>query len=130
MQRMLGDISVVGQHDDDGNGTPTNDPTRTLSMADYRKKPALAIIVGAQSCVPCQNEQPMLVSLYQKYVDRASFLEAIVQNAAGAPADQALVDAWATRYMLPFDITADPTNSITRSTELRSTRNTRSRKAR
>jgi hypothetical protein len=111
-KRVLGEITVIGQHDDDGDGTPTNDALRPLRVADYRSKPALAIIIGAQACVPCQNEQPMLVTLYQRDRDRASFLEAIVENAAGAPADQALVDAWATRYGLPFDITADPMGAL------------------
>jgi hypothetical protein len=115
MGAVLADIAVTGQRDTNGDGKATDDPVITIHMSDYFHDPklkALAIIISSESCVPCQNEQPMLVTLYQKYNGQVAMLEAIVQNAAGQPATQPVIDAWVARFNVPFDMTPDPTQAL------------------
>jgi hypothetical protein len=112
---VIADITVMGQRDSDGNGSAVDDPIAPIHLSDYfhdTTLKGLVIIIGAENCVPCQNEQPDLVATYNKHKPQAAFLEAIVQGAGGAPADQSVIDGWATNYMLPFDLTADPTSAL------------------
>jgi hypothetical protein len=112
---VMANLTLVGQRDLNGDGSAVDDPAAPIQLADYfhaNGLGALALVIGAESCVPCQNEQPMLVQLYRAYGARVAFLEAIVQSSSGAPADQQVIDNWALRYALPFDITADPTQAL------------------
>jgi thiol-disulfide isomerase/thioredoxin len=112
---VIADLTVIGRRDEDKNGTATNDPVREIHFHDYHGQAglsALVVLIGAQTCVPCQNEQPSLVELYKQYQPKVAFLEAIVEGAAGRPADQSVIDNWATVYALPFDITHDPTQAL------------------
>jgi hypothetical protein len=112
---VLADIAVSGQRDQNGNGRATDDPVMAIRMADYfhdAKLKALAIVVGSESCVPCQNEQPDLVTLFQRYQGKLALLEAIVEDAAGQPADQRVIDNWVARFNVPFDMTADPGQAL------------------
>ncbi len=112
---VIANLTVMGQRDSDGNGSAVDDPVQPISLIDYFSDhtiSALAIIIGAETCVPCQNEQPSLVALYNQYRPKVAFLEAIVQGSAGALADQSVIDNWATQYSLPFDITNDPTQAL------------------
>ena len=111
----IADVTVSGQRDGNGNGHATDDPVADIRLSDYfhdSRLKALAIIIGSESCVPCQNEQPDLVTLQQRYQGKAAFLEAIVQNAAGQPADQRVIDAWVARFNVPFDMTPDPGQAL------------------
>jgi hypothetical protein len=115
MGATIADLTLSGQRDANGNGRATDDPVAPIHLSDYFHDPALAalvIVIGSESCVPCQNEQPDLVTLQQRYPGQGSpkvaLLEAIVQNAAGQPADQRVIDAWVARFAVPFDMTADP----------------------
>jgi hypothetical protein len=112
---VIADVAVSGQRDQNGNGNATDDPVTTIRMSDYRndsRLKALAIIIGSESCVPCQNEQPSLVALDQRYQGRVAFLEAIVEDAAGQPADQRVINAWVASFNVPFDMTPDPTQAL------------------
>ena len=107
----IGNLMLMGQRDANGNGSAADDLVTTITLADYfhdANLQALVLIIGAEDCVPCQNEQPDLVTLDQKYGGKVAFLEGIVHAVGGAPATQATVDNWAMRYMLPFDLTHDP----------------------
>ena len=113
----IANLTIDGQRDANHSGSAVDDPVAPIQLADYFADPKLsmlAIIIGAESCVPCQNEQPNLVTLYDNYLPggKVAFLEAIVQNASGQPADQTVIDNWATRYNLPFDISHDPTQAL------------------
>ena len=108
----IADLVLPTQHDDNASGSAVDDAVTEVHLSDYRGKAgALALVIGSQICAPCQNEQPTLVDLSRRYT-RAAFLEAIVQGQAGAQADQAVVDAWATQFALPFDLTADPSRVL------------------
>lgn len=108
----IADLVLPTQHDDNASGSAVDDPVVTVHLSDYREKASsLAIVIGSQTCAPCQNEQSTLVDLSRRYT-RAVFLEAIVQGQAGAQADQAVVDGWATQFALPFDLTADPSRAL------------------
>ncbi len=111
----IADVALTGQRDTNGNGNATDDPVGTIQLSDYFHDPklkALTIIIGSEGCVPCQNEQPDLVTLYQHYQGRVAMLEAIVENAAGQPADQRVINAWVARFNVPFDMTPDPTQAL------------------
>jgi thiol-disulfide isomerase/thioredoxin len=115
MGAVIGDFAVQGQRDTNGNGNATDDPLVTIQMGDYFHDPALkalAIIIGSESCVPCQNEQPMLITLQQMYGGKVAMLEAIVQDAGGRPATQQVIDNWVARFNVPFDMTPDPTQAL------------------
>jgi thiol-disulfide isomerase/thioredoxin len=115
MGAVIADFTVSGQRDQNGNGRATDDPVISIAMSDYFHDPklkALAIIVGSESCVPCQNEQPDLVTLHQRYQGKLAILEAIVQNAVGQPADQRVIDNWVARFAVPFDMTPDPGQAL------------------
>src|SRR5262249_3617748 len=108
---VIADVAVSGQRDANGHGNASDDPVGTIHLSDYfhdARLKALAIIIGSESCVPCQNEQPTLVTLQQRYQGRVAFLEAIVQNATGQAADQKVIDAWVATFNVPFDMTPDP----------------------
>jgi AhpC/TSA family len=112
---VVADLTLTGQRDSDGTGSAVDDPVAPIHLHDYFQDAtltALVIVIGTVSCVPCQNEQPTLVASYRAHQPQAAFLEAIVQGAAGAPADTSVVDAWAANYSLPFDLTADPTQAL------------------
>lgn len=117
MGAVIANLTIQSQHDANGNGSAVDDPVLPVQLADYFRNPnlkALAIIIGSESCVPCQNEQPTLVSLYKGYpAGEVVFLDAIVQNSTGGPADQTVIDNWATQFSVPFDLTADPTHALT-----------------
>ena len=108
----IADLVLPTQHDDNSSGSAVDDPVVERRLSDYRgRADALAIVIGSQTCAPCQNEQPTLVDLSRRY-PRAAFLEAIVQGQAGAQADKAVVDGWATQFALPFDLTPDPSRVL------------------
>lgn len=111
----IANLTIVAQRDSNASGSVLDDPAQPVTLAAYRAEPqraALAIIIGTESCVPCQNEQPELVALHARYGGRVAFLEAIVEDSRGAPADQQVIDAWVARFGVPFDMTADPTGAL------------------
>jgi hypothetical protein len=114
---VIADLALQAKRDANRSGTAVDDPVTTVHLADYyadAKLSALVVVIGTETCVPCQNEQPTLLDVYNHYQPggAVAFLEAIVQGQAGMPADTQVVDAWATRYQLPFDMTADPTGAL------------------
>jgi len=111
----IANLSIAGtQRDDNKNGTPSDDPLRTITLDDYRVDPGLrvlVILVAAEWCLPCQNEQKELVAEYQAYRNEkagVAMLEAITQKANSSPADAETIANWATHYNVPFDMTFDP----------------------
>jgi hypothetical protein len=111
----IADLTFAGRRDDDRNGTAANDPVRAVSLDEYYAAPALraiVLIVASETCVPCQNEQPTLLSLHARYGDQVAFIEAIVQGQAGQPADTSTLDKWAAQFGVPFDMTADPSGVL------------------
>jgi hypothetical protein len=109
----IANLTFAGRRDDDHDGTAVNDPIRDVSLDEYLDRDgvrkALVIVIASETCVPCQNEQPMLVELEAHYAGTVAFLEGIVQGQAGQPATQQTIDAWAAQFGVPFDMTADPT---------------------
>ena len=115
---IVDNLQFVGQHDDDANGTPTNDPILPIKLSDYYRDKGikvLAVLVAAEWCPPCKAEQPELVKSWNDYQAKKAgvqYFEAIIQQNNGSPADMATVDRWATTYKLPFDVGADPTVAL------------------
>lgn len=113
----IANLSIPGKRDQNHSGDVLDDPVLPITFADYHGTPglrALLIVIGTETCVPCQNEQPDLLALHSRYAASGALaiLEAIVQGQAGKPADTAVLDAWVTRYQVPFDMTADPTSAL------------------
>jgi len=112
-------LEILGKRDDNHDGSPVDDPIRTIRFSDYhqdKSTKALVVLVAAEWCAPCRIEQPGLIDLYNKY-DAASagvaFLEALAQDKFGNPADMLVADRWANtqwgaqQQKIPFDIAAD-----------------------
>ena len=114
----MADITLSGRKDADKNGNPLDDPFGTFTFASYHHDATvkvLAIAIAAEWCAPCRNEQPAFVSLFAGYraaQQPVAFVEPVVQNAAGAPADQTVIDNWANAFSINFDIGFDPTNTL------------------
>ena len=113
----IANLSLPGKHDQNGSGNVLDDALTTLALADYFARPALralVIVIGTETCVPCQNEQPTLLQANARYAQQGTvaFLEAIVEGQGGQQADTAVLDAWVSRYQVPFDMTADPAGAL------------------
>jgi hypothetical protein len=121
---VIDNLALVGQKDDNMNGTPTDDPVRPIHFSDYYQDKSLKILVvlvAAEWCVPCQMEQSELITSWQKYQTNkngVAYLEAIIEDIHHAPADMTTVDRWAGRMWppsnlkIPFDMAADPTVAL------------------
>jgi thiol-disulfide isomerase/thioredoxin len=115
---IVANLSLVGQHDDNNSGLPTDDAVKPIHFADYfaqKGYKALVVLAAAEWCSPCQAEQPELVSLFNAYKangNKVAMVEAIVQDKDGNPADMTVVDRWTNRFHLPFDMVADPGNAL------------------
>lgn len=86
-----------------------------LSMLDYfdptgeKGITAIYIVVAAQWCGVCQQEAARLPRSYPSLKERgARVLMVLGQDTGSKPATQSTVDAWQTRFKLPFDVGADP----------------------
>jgi hypothetical protein len=111
------DVELVGQRDSNGNGViDSGDAVVPIHLSDYfQNKSTKAIFVGVAAgwCGPCKMEQPGLVSASSKYKTQVGFLEALIEDASGNPADTTFVDSvWAARYQIPFDLAADPASVL------------------
>jgi len=118
--QTIDNLKLLGQKDDNMNGTPTDDPVRPIQLSDYYQDPkvkVLAILVAAEWCVPCQMEQPELITSWKNYQAKnagVAYLEAIIEDRNHAPADMTTVDRWANHMwgmppqLIPFDMAADP----------------------
>ncbi len=101
-----------------GNGKLTDNSVHPRPLADYRnnaKLKLLLILVAAEWCVPCKNEQKDLVPLYQDYQKaggKVEFLEIIAQDAKGNVATIMDVDKWASQFSIPFEMAADPDKAL------------------
>ena len=115
---VVANLQLYGRHDDNNNGTVTDDPARIIKMSDYYKDKSIkviAVLVAAEWCGPCQQEQPDLVAAWKKYQTNKSgvaFIEAIIQRKDGTPADLDAVDRWSKQFKTPFDMVADPTVAL------------------
>ncbi len=117
--KVIPNLTITGtQRDDNKSGSPVDDPVRSLSLDEYYKDKSikvLAILVAAEWCIPCQNEQPGLVKAFKDYQAAkkgVAMLEAITQKANSMPADAATTANWANHYNVPFDITFDGTMAL------------------
>jgi hypothetical protein len=113
----IADASLYGRRDRDGNDSALDDPAGPLRLAEYFATPGLRALVLSLStvwCVPCADEQPLLVSLWERYRagGQVAVLEVLLQRSNGDPADGADADRWASEFKLPFDIAADPMGAL------------------
>jgi peroxiredoxin/tetratricopeptide (TPR) repeat protein len=76
---------------------------RKLKLSDLRGK-VVIVSFWATWCVPCREEMPHLVELYNKYKSRG--LE-IVAVSSDAPEDRSKVVAFAKEYKLTFPVATD-----------------------
>ena len=123
---VIANLSFVGKADDNGDGDITNDPIRKVQLSDYyndKSIKVLAILVAAEWCGPCQQEQFELVTSFKKYQAGKSgvaYLEAMIESTNHSPADVGTVDRWAGHAWpnykdktmtakIPFPVVADPT---------------------
>ena len=115
---VVGDLTLTGRRDTNLNGSVLDDPIVPIKLSDYyanKKTQVLFISLATVWCGPCVNEQPSLVQLYKDYQTAGkgvAFLEAVLQDSAGKPADMTVVDSWAGTYSIPFDMAADPANAL------------------
>ena len=72
-----------------------------LTLDDVKGKPVV-LNFGASWCPPCNEEAPLLASLYNRYKDRVTFVGMAVQDKAD---DQR---AFAQKYNLTYTIGLDP----------------------
>lgn len=117
--KVIPNLCVEGtQRDDNKNGSPADDPVRTVCLSEYygdKSLKALAILVAAEWCIPCQNEQPGVVKAYKDYQAAkkgVAILEAITQKANSMPADASTTSNWVNHYGVPFDITFDKSMAL------------------
>jgi hypothetical protein len=115
---VIGDLTVTGRIDVNGDGSVLDDPIQPISLHDYfanKKIKVLFISLATVWCAPCATEQPSLVQLYDGYKTAGqgvAFLQLILQNGQSMPSSQADVDAWAQTYSIPFDMAYDPQNAL------------------
>ncbi len=114
----VGDLTVTGRRDANGNGSVLDDPIVSISLSDYfhdKKNKVLFISLATVWCAPCATEQPSLVQLYDNYKSAGqgvAFLQLVLQNGQSMPSSQSDVDAWAQTYSIPFDMAYDPQNAL------------------
>jgi hypothetical protein len=111
---VVQDLSLSGRRDLAKDGMAMSSPVMPIQLGDYFQDKSLKVLfisLAASWCVPCAQEQPTLNQMYQNYLGmggHVAFLQSILQDAAGNPAQQNTVDAWAKNYQTPFDMAADP----------------------
>jgi hypothetical protein len=117
--QVIDNLQLVGQHDTNGDGVVNSlDAIAPICLSDYfqnKQIKVLAVLVAAEWCSPCQQEQPELVQSWNNYKTTnagVAYLEAIIQDKNGNPADITTVDRWSTKFMIPFDMAADPTVAL------------------
>jgi thiol-disulfide isomerase/thioredoxin len=71
---------------------------------------ALGVLVIAEWCTYCRHEAPQLPRLFaEKYKPRgAKFVQILVQDKDGEPADQTTADRWVRSFKPTFDFGIDP----------------------
>ena len=112
---QIRDLTFVGRRDVNRDGDVTNDPSTKIRLSQYFQDKTIKVLVvlaSAEWCPPCKAEQPELVALWKKYQQEktpVAFLETVIQDVTGKPAQIDVVDRWAKAYGIPFDMVADPT---------------------
>jgi hypothetical protein len=121
--QVVQNLQLLGQHDDNGDGKVTDEAVRKIALADYFQNKGikvLAVLVAAEWCGPCNEEQPELITSWKKYQDQKAgvqYFEAIIEDIHYSPADMTTVDRWAGKNwggmgVIPFDMGADPTVAL------------------
>jgi hypothetical protein len=125
----IDDLQLDGKDDSNGNGIiDVADTERPFVLSDYfnphdhkKEAKALAIVICAQWCVPCQLEASTelnpLVQGYQAADAPVVLLGAVVQNQSGAPATIANLNAWANRFKPNYPLVIDPNAALSAYTE-------------
>lgn len=129
---VVPNFEFVGYRDDNNNAKVIDDTPRKIRLSDYfqdKSVKAIAVLVAAEWCGPCQQEQNELVrswNLYQKDKKGVVYVEAIIESAKKAsngsflPADLETLQRWASHAwpdpskknpdaIIPFPVVADPT---------------------
>lgn len=126
---VIPNLRFIGRVDANGNGDLTDDPATEIALGDFYKKPGakvLALLVAAEWCPPCQEEQGELESTWRDYQDQQKpvvFLEVLTQSNDGSPADLDTVTRWTKKkwvdsntmtsgLKLSFPVAADPTEAV------------------
>lgn len=122
---VIPNLSFVGKADMNKSGKVNDDSPIRISLSDYYGKPdikLLVLMVAAEWCGPCNQEQGELVTSYAKVAPKGvAYLEALTQSTNHSPADMATVDRWTGKawtdqqtgkggLFLPFPVVADPTD--------------------
>ncbi len=101
---VLGDtMANFSLQDADGNA---------VELKDYFGS-ATAILINHSAgwCTVCRRETPTLAEWYTDLEsDGLVVLQAVFENNAGKPADQAFAESWKTEYDLPFPVLVDGNN--------------------
>lgn len=129
---VIPNLEFVGYKDDNGDGKVTDNTPRKIRLSDYyqdKNIKALAVLVAAEWCGPCQQEQNELVTSWNKYQQDkkgVAYVEAIIESAKRdssgrfLPADLETVQRWGNHAwpdprgknpaaIIPFPLVADPT---------------------
>lgn len=132
---VIPNLEFVGYKDDNGDGKVTDNTPRKVRLSDYyqdKNIKVLAVLVAAEWCGPCQQEQNELIvswNAYQKSKAGVAYVEALIESAkkdtAGRflPADLETVQRWGNHAwpdrtgknpaaIIPFPLVADPTVAL------------------
>jgi hypothetical protein len=108
---VITNLSWTGKTDTNANGIVSDDAFNTLCLATYFQNPNIQVVVligSAVWCVPCNQEVPDLVTLYQSYQTaggHVAFLEVLLDgtNVGTAPTTNQFQN-WVVKYKQPYDV--------------------------
>jgi thiol-disulfide isomerase/thioredoxin len=115
---VIENLAWMGWADDNGNGDPTDDASRMITLEEFfvGRDPASRILLVTASagwCGACQEEAPILADIYQDYQGRgARMMTALVETTSGAPGTVDFARQWAQSFDLPFPVVADPSDLL------------------
>jgi hypothetical protein len=108
---VITNLSWTGKTDTNANGVVSDDAFTNLCLATYFQNPNIQVLVligSAIWCVPCNQEEPDLVTLYQSYQTdggHVAFLEVLLDGTnAGVEPTTNQFQNWVVKYKQPYDV--------------------------
>jgi hypothetical protein len=126
---VIADLTFQGKSDENHDGRVSDEPLRTIALADdarhgQSKTRVLVLSECALWCEPCNMEQGQLVELWRDYEaarpGEVQFAAAIAQSVNGLPSREVDVNHWGAQHFpvlgsappqslqVPYDILLDP----------------------
>jgi len=108
---VITNLGWTGKTDSNMNGFVSDDGYTTICLASYFQNPNIQVVVligSAVWCVPCNEEVPDLVTLYQSYQSdggHVAFLEVLLDGTnVGIAPTTTQFQSWTTKYKQPYDV--------------------------